>query len=116
MPTEGTWAVFISTPAAATPAAHLGEVPALDEVPGDIARRLAVHRGGDVVPGHPRSGVSVNEVYGTRKHVWTPSDKGDMNVGKRGTPLLKLKFLGHGTEGRADEFITQSPAIQVHGP
>lgn len=47
---------------------HLGEVPALDEVPGDVARGSAVHHGGDVVPGHPRRGVSVNEVCGTGEH------------------------------------------------
>lgn len=59
----------ISVPPAVTPVyTHLGEVPALDEVPGDVARGSAVHHGGDVVPGHPRCGVSVNEVCGTGEH------------------------------------------------
>lgn len=55
---------------------HLGEVPALDEVPGDVARGSAVHHGGDVVPGHPRRGVPVNEVWDTREYGSTSSDKG----------------------------------------
>lgn len=53
---------------------HLGEVPALDEVPGHVARCFAMHHGGDVMPGHPRGGVSVNEVCGTGKHIWMSSD------------------------------------------
>lgn len=69
-------AVFISMPPAAMPTPHLGEVPALDEVSGDITGRFAMHHGRDVMPGHPRGGVSVNEVYGTGKHVWTSSGKG----------------------------------------
>lgn len=68
--------VFISVPPAAMPAPHLGEVPALDEVSGDVTRSFAMHHGGDVMPGHPRGGVSVNEVCGTGKHVWASSDKG----------------------------------------
>lgn len=55
---------------------HLGEVPALDEVAGDVTRGSAVHHGGDVVPGHPGRGVSVNEVCRTGEHGGTSSDKG----------------------------------------
>lgn len=69
-------AVFTSVPPAATPAPHLGEVPALDEVSGNIACCFAMYHRGDVVPGHPWGGVSVNEVYRTEKHVWISSDKG----------------------------------------
>lgn len=64
---------------------HLGEVPALDEVPGDVARGSAVHHGGDVVPGHPRRGVSVNEVCGKGEHRGTSSDKGH-ECGKAQSP------------------------------
>lgn len=38
-------AVFISVPPAAMPTPHLGEVPALDEVSGNITGRFAVHHG-----------------------------------------------------------------------
>lgn len=75
---------------------HLGEVPALDEVPGDVARGSAVHHGGDVVPGHPGCGVPVNEVWRQESMVELPQTK-DMNVEKHSVPLLRLQFLGHGT-------------------
>lgn len=45
---------------------HLGEVPALDEVSGHVASGSAVNRRGDVVPGHPGSGVPVDEVCADR--------------------------------------------------
>lgn len=61
-------AVFISVSPAVMPTPHLGEVPALDEVSCNIPRCFAMYHGGDVMPGHPRGGVSVNEVYRTRKH------------------------------------------------
>lgn len=64
---------------------HLGEVPALDEVPGDVARGSAVHHGGDVVPRHPWRGVSVNEVCGKGEHRGTSSDKGH-ECGKAQSP------------------------------
>lgn len=71
MPTEGRGmrqdCAYLHAPSSDTHT-HLGEVPALDEVPGDVARGSAVHHGGDVVPGHPRRGVSVNEVCGTGEH------------------------------------------------
>lgn len=40
----------------------LGEVPALDKVPGCVSSCAAVNHGGDVVPGHSGSRVSVDEV------------------------------------------------------
>lgn len=103
-------AVAISVPPAVMPTPHLGEVPALDEVSGDISCCFAMHHGGDVMPGHPRGGVSVDEVCRIGKHVWTSKER---NVEKCSIPLLKLKFLGHGTKGCADEFRStmQLPAV-----
>lgn len=108
-------AVFIPMPPAVMPAPHLGEVPALDEVSGDITRRFAMHHGGDVVPGHPRGGVSVNEVYGTGKHVWTSSDKGHEYGGaQRPSPQTEASGTRH--RGLCRSMIIQLPAVQVHGP
>lgn len=45
-----------------TPTTDLREVPALDEVTRHVASRLPVDCGGNVVPRHPGSGVSVNEI------------------------------------------------------
>lgn len=38
-----------------------------------------------------------------QESMFGPPQAKDMNVEKHGIPLLKLKFLGHGTEGCADE-------------
>lgn len=78
--------VFISVTPAAVPTPHLGEVPALDEMSGNITRSFAVHHRGDVMPGHPRGGVSINEVYGTGKHAWTSSDTGHKCGKAQGPP------------------------------
>lgn len=83
---------------AAMPPPHLGEVPALDEVPRHVARRLAVHHGGDVVPGHPGGGVSVNEVCGTGKHIGISSDKGH-EQGKPQHLLPQTQALWDGAPG-----------------
>ncbi|CAN7990319.1 unnamed protein product, partial [Ixodes hexagonus] len=42
--------------------AHLGEVPALDEVTRHVPRGSSAHSGADVVPGHPRHHVTVHYV------------------------------------------------------
>ena len=52
---------------------NLGKVPALDEVAGHIASRLAVHHSADVVPRHAGGRRPVNEICNTqdsRLHYW----------------------------------------------
>ena len=44
-----------------------------------------------------------------QESMFGPPQTKDTNVEKHGVPLLKLKFLGHGTEGCADELSCSCP-------
>lgn len=46
---------------------HLGEVPTLDEVPGQVSGRWAMDNHSNIPPWHPGCGRPVNEIWGSQK-------------------------------------------------
>ena len=46
---------------------HLGEVPALDEVSGQVPGRWAMDNHPNIPPRHAGCGLSVNEIWGSQK-------------------------------------------------
>lgn len=57
---------------------HLGEVPTLDEVPGQVSGGWAMDNHSNVAPRHPGCGRPVNEIWGSQRRGqgWLLGDTG----------------------------------------
>lgn len=68
---SGRWQVALAPSQPLSPTGrteNLGEVPALDEVSGQVPGRWAMNNHPNVSPWHPRCGLPVNEIWGSQEN------------------------------------------------